>query len=101
MTIVFVPVAVPADQQQTAPAAAASTPQHVFHDAVVQLAAIDPIAALAALSPVAALAALSPVLRIFNPAANARAALLAFNPAAAPALAVAGSPVSPLGPWPV
>ena len=82
MTIVFVPVAVPADQQH-ATAPVASTPQRVFEDAVVQLAAIDPIAALAALSPVAALAALSPVLQMFNPAINVRAALLAFNPAAA------------------
>jgi hypothetical protein len=34
---------------------------------------------LAALSPEAALAALSPTLRIFNPAINVNAALLAFQ----------------------
>lgn len=99
MTIIFVPVAVQAEQPQTSTATTASTPQQVFHDAVVQLAAIDPIAALAALSPVAALAALSPVLKLFNPAVNVRAALLAFNPAAAHALAVAGGKYSSPCPW--
>jgi hypothetical protein len=63
-----------------------SVTQAVFSDPIVQLAAICPFCALAALSPAAALAALSPVLRIFNPAINPAAALLAFglsNPAAA------------------
>lgn len=62
-----------------------SVTQQVFSDPIVELAAICPICALAALSPVAALAALSPALRIFNPAINPAAALLAFrmsNPAA-------------------
>lgn len=64
-----------------------STPQEVFTDPIVQLAALCPLCALAALSPQAALAALSPTLRIFNPALNPRAALLAFsgfNPARPP-----------------
>lgn len=50
----------------------------VWEDPVVQLAAICPLCALAALSPTAALAAISPVLRVFNPAVNPSAALLAF-----------------------
>jgi len=52
--------------------------QEVFEDPIVQLAAICPICALAALSPAAALAALTPTLRIFNPAINPNAAILAF-----------------------
>lgn len=55
------------------------TPQEVFSDPVVQLAALCPLCALAAISPKAALAALSPVLRLFNPAINPNAALLAFG----------------------
>lgn len=51
----------------------------VFEDPIVQLAAICPFCALAALSPAAALAALSPALRLFNPAVNPNAALLAFS----------------------
>lgn len=50
----------------------------VFEDPVVQLAALCPICALAALSPAAALAALTPTLRVFNPAINPNAAMLAF-----------------------
>lgn len=56
-----------------------STPREVFKDPIVQLAALCPLCALAALSPEAALAALSPVLRLFNPALNPAAALLAFR----------------------
>jgi hypothetical protein len=56
-----------------------STPNIVFSDPIVQLAALCPLCALAALSPEAALAALSPTLRIFNPAINVNAALLAFQ----------------------
>lgn len=56
-----------------------STPQDVFTDPIVQLAALCPLCALAALSPEAALAALSPTLRRFNPALNPAAALLAFS----------------------
>ncbi|HWI62277.1 MAG TPA: hypothetical protein VNT75_10600 [Symbiobacteriaceae bacterium] len=55
-----------------------NTPQAVFSDPIVQLAALCPLCALAALSPAAALAALSPVLRLFNPAINPAAALLSF-----------------------
>ncbi|HLN60746.1 MAG TPA: hypothetical protein VK464_04270 [Symbiobacteriaceae bacterium] len=51
----------------------------VFTDPIVQLAALCPICALAALSPAAALAALSPTLRLFNPAINPNAAMLAFT----------------------
>lgn len=56
-----------------------SVTQEVFADPIVQLAALCPLCALAALSPAAALAALSPALRIFNPAINPPAALLAFS----------------------
>lgn len=98
----LVPVVVPVDRAQTAPSSAShvSSPQQVFDDVIVQLAALDPIAALAAVSPTAALAALSPVLQVFNPAINIRAALLAFNPAAAAALAVAGNWPAPPFPLP-
>lgn len=51
----------------------------VLTDPIVQLAALCPLCALAALDPAAALAAVSPVLRIFNPAINPRAALLALS----------------------
>lgn len=67
-----------------------SSPQQVFFNPAVQLSAISPFAGLAALSPTAALAAVSPALNIFNPAVNPRAAFLAFNPGAAPALALTG-----------
>ncbi len=53
--------------------------REVLLDPIVQLAALCPLCALAAIDPVAALAALSPTLRIFNPAINPRAALLAFS----------------------
>jgi hypothetical protein len=56
-----------------------STPQEVFSDPIVQLAALCPLCALAALSPEAALAVLSPTLRTFNPALNPGAAHLAFS----------------------
>ncbi|HYF80172.1 MAG TPA: hypothetical protein VD973_23930 [Symbiobacteriaceae bacterium] len=59
--------------------------REVFTDPIVQLAALCPLCALAALSPAAALAALSPVLRIFNPAINPAATLLAFSASAGPA----------------
>jgi hypothetical protein len=59
--------------------------REVFTDPIVQLAALCPLCALAALSPAAALSALSPVLRIFNPAINPAAALLAFTVSAGPA----------------
>lgn len=65
-----------------------SPTKSVFFNPFVGLAGLSPFGALAALSPIAALTALSPTLQIFNPAINPRAALLAFNPAAAPALAV-------------
>lgn len=64
-------------------------PLTTFVNPVAQLAPFSPISALAAVAPVAALSALSPTLQLFNPAINPRAALLAFDPAAAPALAVA------------
>lgn len=60
----------------------------VFANPVLQLSAFSPFAALAALSPTAALTAISPALNIFNPAINPSAALLSFDPFAAPALAV-------------
>jgi len=64
--------------------------EQVFFNPAVQLAPFSPLGSLAAFSPPAALAAKSPTLAIFNPAINPRAALLAFNPAAAPTLALAG-----------
>lgn len=60
----------------------------VFSNPVAQLSAFSPFAALAALSPISALTALSPALNIFNPAVNPRAAILSFDPFAAPALAL-------------
>jgi hypothetical protein len=65
-----------------------NAPQFLFLNPVAQLGALSPFAALAAASPVSALAALSPSLNILNPAINPNAALLAFNPAASPALAL-------------
>jgi len=65
-------------------------PDQVFFNPAVQLAPFTPLGSLAAFSPAAALAAKSPTLAIFNPAINPRAALLAFNPAAAPTLALTG-----------
>lgn len=62
-----------------------------FFNPIAQLAPFSPISALAAVFPPAALSAVSPTLQLFNPAINPRAALLAFDPAAAPALAVANS----------
>jgi hypothetical protein len=53
--------------------------QQIFSDPIVDLAALCPLCALAALNPVAALMVLSPTLRIFNPAINPNAALLAFS----------------------
>lgn len=66
------------------------SPQEVFGSPAVQLAPFSPLASLAAFNPAAALAAKSPVLSIFNPAINPRAAFLAFNPGAAPTLALTG-----------
>lgn len=66
-------------------------PLATFFSPVAQLAPFSPISALASVAPAAALSALSPTLQMFNPAINPRAALLAFDPAAAPALAVANS----------
>jgi len=65
-------------------------PDQVFFNPAVDLAPFSKLASLAAFSPAAALAAKSPVLGIFNPAINPRAAFLAFNPAAAPTLALTG-----------
>jgi hypothetical protein len=70
-----------------------TTPQAVFVDPAAQLAPLSPIASLAASNPPAALSALSPVLGLFNPAVNPRAALLAFNPGAAPTLALIGGAI--------
>lgn len=61
-----------------------TTPEDVFFDPVVQLAALCPICALAALRPEAALAALAPGLVLFNPALNPAAALAAFAVGLAP-----------------
>lgn len=66
----------------------ASSPLTTFANPAVQLAPLSPFGSLAALNPVAALTALSPSLNIFNPAINPNAAFLAFNPAAAPTLAL-------------
>lgn len=65
----------------------------VFGNPVAQLAPFNPVAALAVKNPTAALSAKSPTLQIFNPAVNPAAALLAFAPGAAPALAVSGKGV--------
>lgn len=59
-----------------------------FVNPLAQLGAISPFAALAAGNPVAALTALSPALNVVNPAVNPAATLLAFNPEAAPTLAL-------------
>jgi len=67
-----------------------NAPEQVFANPAVQLAPFSPLSSLAAFNPSAALAAKSPVLNIFNPAVNPRAAFLAFNPAAAPTLALQG-----------
>jgi hypothetical protein len=67
-----------------------SPAQQVFTNPLNQLAALNPFAALAAVNPTAALTALSPTLNIFNPAVNPNAALLNFNPGAAPTLALTG-----------
>lgn len=72
------------------------SPAKTFLNPAVQLSGLNPFAGLAALSPVAALSALSPTLQIFNPAVNPRAAFLAFNPGAAPTLALTGG----FGKWP-
>lgn len=68
----------------------ANTPGAVFTNPATQLAAFNPFLSLAASNPFAAEAALSPTLNIFNPAVNPRAAFLAFNPGAAPTLALTG-----------
>ena len=65
-----------------------STPGSLFLNPAAQLAPLSPFGALAASNPFAALTALSPTLNIFNPAINPNAALLAFNPLAAPTLAL-------------
>ncbi len=62
----------------------------VFANPLNQLAGLNPFAGLAAVNPVGALTALSPTLQLFNPAVSPYAALLNFNPAAAPALALTG-----------
>jgi len=66
------------------------SPEAVFAKPAVQLAAFNPYLSLAAISPSSALAAKSPTLALFNPAINPRAALLQFNPGAAPTLALTG-----------
>lgn len=63
-------------------------PEQVFLNPGVDLAPFSPLLSLAAFNPTAALAAKSPTLALFNPAINPRAALLAFNPGAAPSLAL-------------
>ena len=68
----------------------ANAPQQVFNNPITQLAPLSPLASLAATNPSAALAALSPTLTLFNPAINPAAALLQFNPVAAPSLAIGG-----------
>jgi len=67
-----------------------NAPQQVFNNPITQLAPLSPLASLAATNPSAALAALSPTLTLFNPAINPAAALLQFNPGAAPSLAIGG-----------
>lgn len=67
-----------------------NAPQQVFNNPIAQLAPLSPLASLAAANPTAALAALSPTLGLFNPAINPAAALLQFNPGAAPSLAIGG-----------
>lgn len=72
-------------------AAVQGAPSAIFNNPIAQLGGVNPFAALAAAVPSAALAASSPVLNsIFNPALNPQAALLQFNPAAAPTLALTG-----------
>ncbi|MDB4897743.1 MAG: hypothetical protein JWN15_4005 [Firmicutes bacterium] len=66
---------------------AANTPGQGFANPATQLGALNPLAAFAAANPVAALAFANPMLGMFNPATNPNAALLAFNPFAAPNLA--------------
>lgn len=76
------------------------TPVNLFFNPPAQLAAFNPFASLAASFPLAALAAKSPALNIFNPAINPNAGLLAFDPAAAPSLALsskAGKATLPFG----
>lgn len=78
----------------------ANTPAAIFGSPLAQLGGLNPFLGLAAINPVASLAALSPVLNIFNPALNPNAALLAFNPLAAPALSLsslAGPATFPFG----
>lgn len=80
-----------------------SAPGQIFNNPLAQLGALSPFAALAASNPSAALAALSPALNIFNPAVNPNAALLQFNPGAAPSLAlgsVQGPATLPFGKFP-
>lgn len=72
-------------------------PSQIFNNPLTQLGGISPFSALAASNPSAALAALSPSLNLFNPAVNPQAALLQFNPGAAPTLAITGGAVPPLG----
>lgn len=74
-----------------------NSPEQVFLNPAVQLAPFSPISSLAAFNPSAALAVKSPVLNIFNPAVNPRAAFLAFNPGAAPTLALTGGFGKPYG----
>lgn len=72
-----------------------NAPGQTFLNPAVQLSALNPYAGLAALNPTAALAAISPTLGIFNPAINPRAAFLAFNPGAAPTLALTSGLAKP------
>ena len=77
-----------------------TSPANIFSNPATQLGAFNPFLALAASNPAAALAKLSPALNIFNPAVNPNAGLLAFNPGAAPALALsakAGTATLPFG----
>jgi hypothetical protein len=71
-----------------------NVPGKIFANPAAQIPPFSPFYALAASNPVAALSAVSPVLNKFNPAINPRAALLQWNPGAAPTLALLpGKPV--------
>jgi len=74
-----------------------SAPSKIFNNPIAQLGGISPLGALAATNPAALLAALSPTLNKFNPAVNPQAALLQWNPAAAPTLALTGKGAKPYG----
>jgi len=74
-----------------------SAPSKIFNNPIAQLGGISPLGALAASNPAALLSALSPTLNKFNPAINPQAALLQWNPGAAPTLALTGKGAKPFG----